>query len=149
MVHCEKPCGSIDIRNNAESFKLLENCTVIEGHLQILLIDAHASSIDYDDLSFPMLTEVTDYVLFFRAFGLRSLIKLFPNLSVIKGQRLFHDYALVIYEMRDLQEIGLINLTAILKGSVRIERNRNLCFANTINWDLITKTGKDDNYIKV
>ncbi|GBO12938.1 Insulin-like peptide receptor [Araneus ventricosus] len=140
-------CKSVDIRNKVENFKKLENCTVIEGYLQILLID-NGQAQDYDGLSFPELVEITDYFLLYRAFGLNSVGKLFPNLSVIRGNELFHNYAFVIFEMYHLQEIGLSKLTDILRGSVRIEKNPGLCYVETIDWDLIAKEGKGGHFIK-
>lgn len=143
----ERTCKSVDIRSNVSEFDKLTDCTVIEGSLQVVLLKGHPDN--FKNLTFPLLTEVTEYVLFFRVFGLTSLGHLFPNLSVIRGQKLFHNYALVIYEANDLSEISLVNLTTIVKGAVRIERNSNLCFADSINWDLITKAGKGYNQVKV
>lgn len=143
----ERTCKSVDIRSNVTEFDKLINCTVIEGSLQVVLLKGHPDS--FKNLTFPLLTEVTEYVLIFRVFGLTSLGHLFPNLSVIRGQKLFHNYALVIYEANDLAEVSLVNLTNIVKGAVRIERNSNLCFAETISWDLITKAGKGYNQVKV
>lgn len=34
-------------------------------------------------------------------------------------------------------ELGLTGLTHILRGGVRIEKNRNLCYVNTISWETI------------
>ncbi|GFV13966.1 insulin-like peptide receptor [Trichonephila clavipes] len=140
-------CKSVDIRNKVENLKKLENCTVIEGHLQILLID-NGQAQDYDGLSFPDLVEITDYLLLYRAFGLNSVGKLFPNLSVIRGNELFHNYAFVVFEMYHLQEIGLSKLTDILRGSVRIEKNPGLCYVETIDWDLIAREGNGGHFIK-
>lgn len=42
-----------------------------------------------------------------------SLKTLFPNLAVIRGQELIENYALVIYKMPGMQEIGLPSLTNI------------------------------------
>ncbi|XP_053210076.1 insulin-like peptide receptor isoform X3 [Panonychus citri] len=142
----EKTCESLDIRDISE-LKQLENCTVIEGSLQISTI-YNGTSRHFENMSFPLLTEVTDYVLIFRVSGITTLAKLFPNLTVIRGQHLFHNFALIIYDVTDLQEIGLVNLTTIVKGAVRIEKNRNLCFAETVNWDLIAKSGKGSNHVK-
>ncbi|XP_015788259.2 LOW QUALITY PROTEIN: insulin-like peptide receptor [Tetranychus urticae] len=142
----EKTCGSLDIRDVSE-LKQLENCTVIEGSLQISTI-YNGTSRHFENISFPLLTEVTDYVLIFRVSGIITLAKLFPNLTVIRGQHLFHNFALIIYDVTDLQEIGLSNLTTIVKGAVRIEKNRHLCFAETVNWDLIAKSGKGSNHVK-
>lgn len=138
-------CQSVDIRNNISQFFLLENCTVIEGHLQILLLFKTKSE-DFRDLSFPMLTLITDYLLLFRVYGLESLRKLFPNLTVIRGTRLFFNYALVIFEMVHMREIGLYNLMNITRGAVRIEKNDELCYLSTIDWSQILDS-VEDNYI--
>lgn len=141
-------CPSIDIRNNDfRVFSKLENCTVIEGHLQILLID-NATWAHYENLTFPKLREITDYMLLYRAIGLQTLSKLFPNLAVIRGRNLISDFALAVFEMRDLQDLGLTNLTVIERGSVRITKNPNLCFADTIAWDLIMKSGIRSSHIR-
>ncbi|XP_066996033.2 insulin-like peptide receptor [Anabrus simplex] len=141
-------CQSVDVRNSVEAFdRRLRGCEVVEGFVQILLID-HADESSFANLSFPELREITGYLLLYRVNGLRSLSKLFPNLSVIRGNTLFLNYALVAFEMMHLQEIGLHSLTDILRGSVRLEKNPQLCYVKTIDWDLIAKAGKDGHYIK-
>ncbi|KAI4791265.1 hypothetical protein KUCAC02_034111 [Chaenocephalus aceratus] len=77
-------CGpSIDIGNDISEFRRLENCTVVEGYLQILLIgDKNNNNINQEffrSLSFPKLTMVTDYLLLFRVSGLDSLSTLFSE----------------------------------------------------------------------
>ncbi|XP_064422051.1 insulin-like growth factor 1a receptor [Latimeria chalumnae] len=130
-------CGpSIDIRNDVYELKRLENCTVIEGYLQILLI-SNAKAEDFRNLRFPKLTVITDYLLLFRVSGLESLRDLFPNLTVIRGRNLFYNYALVIFEMTNLKEIGLYNLRNITRGAIRIEKNSDLCYLYTVDWSLI------------
>lgn len=131
-------CSSIDIRNTVANFRLLENCTVVEGFLKIVLID-NGKPNDYENLTFPKLREINDYLLVFRVSGLLSLAKMFPNLSVIRGRTLLHNYAFVIYEMLSLQEIGLKSLTNILRGDIRIEKNPNLCFVDTVDWSRIAR----------
>lgn len=66
----------------------------------ISLIDKYNET-DYD-VSFPKLTEITDFLLLYRVNGLKSLIKLFPNLRVIRGNTLIKDFALIIYQMMHL-----------------------------------------------
>ncbi|XP_065604897.1 insulin receptor [Cyrtonyx montezumae] len=138
-------CRSMDIRNNLTRLSLLENCTVIEGHLQILLMFKTKPE-DFRELSFPKLTMITDYLLLFRVYGLESLKGLFPNLTVIRGTHLFFNYALVIFEMVHLKEIGLYNLMNITRGAVRIEKNNELCYLSTIDWSRILDS-VEDNYI--
>lgn len=133
------------MRNQVEHFAVLENCTVIEGHLQIRLIEFSPEE-DFNSLSFPDLREITDYVLLYRVYGLRSLAHMFPNLSVVRGQHLFYDYALVVFEMPDLEELGLQGMTRILRGAVRIEKNPQLCYIDTVDWSVLG-VNREDNFI--
>uniref|UniRef100_A0AAY4BLE4 Tyrosine-protein kinase receptor n=1 Tax=Denticeps clupeoides TaxID=299321 RepID=A0AAY4BLE4_9TELE len=143
-------CGlSIDIRNDIGEFKKLENCTVVEGYLHILLIGDktnHANQDVFRTLSFPKLTVITDYLLLFRVSGLDSLSALFPNLNVIRGRNLFYNYALVIFEMTGLKDIGLYNLRNITRGAIRIEKNPELCYLDSIDWSLIMDA-ESNNFI--
>ena len=63
---------------------------------------------------------------------------MFPNLAVIRGHQLFSDYALVVYENQQLRDLGLNRLTRIMRGTVRIEKNPNLCYLNTVDWERLT-----------
>ena len=112
-------CDSLDIRNSMSALSRLQNCTVVEGHLHIVLSDRGREDPHLVNLSFPRLREITDYLLLYRVSGLRSLSTLFPNLAVIRGQLLLYNYALVIFEMPDLYDIGLLSLMHIARGSVR------------------------------
>ncbi|OXU24559.1 hypothetical protein TSAR_005271 [Trichomalopsis sarcophagae] len=98
-------------------------------------------------MSYPDLVEITGYFMVYRVQGLQSLGHLFPNLAVIRGHLLFLNYAFVAFEMTSLQEIGLASLTDIMRGSVRFEKNPVLCYANTVDWDLIAHAGKGGNVI--
>ncbi|XP_076171634.1 insulin receptor [Ptiloglossa arizonensis] len=138
-------CHSIDIRNSVTHFAIMKNCRVIEGFLQIVLIE-DSTEADFQNIRFPELREITGYLLLYRVNGLKSLVNLFPNLEVIRGNVLLTDYAFMLYEMQNLQEIGLKKLTEISRGSVRIEKNPALCYTNTLNWDLIVSVG--ENVIK-
>lgn len=139
-------CQSLDIRNHVQAFDSLTNCTVIEGYLRILLID-YAEASDYEDLTFPDLREITEFLLLYRVYGLRTLSHIFPNLSVIRGQQLFYNYGLVVFEMPHFEELGLHSLTRIVRGAVRLEKNPDLCYVDTINWMKITSVNNEDNFI--
>ncbi|XP_066590355.1 insulin-like receptor isoform X2 [Prorops nasuta] len=141
-----KVCQSIDIRNSVNQFSRLKGCRVVEGFVQILLID-RADDSAYANLTFPELVEITGYLVLYRVNGLRSVGHLFPNLTVIRGHSLFINYALVAFEMMHLQEIGLTSLTDIQRGSVRFEKNPALCYVDTIEWDVIAKAGKGEHVI--
>uniref|UniRef100_A0A672ZAC8 Tyrosine-protein kinase receptor n=1 Tax=Sphaeramia orbicularis TaxID=375764 RepID=A0A672ZAC8_9TELE len=138
-------CSSKDIRNNVTNLQTLENCTVIEGHLKILLM-FRTKPEDFRGFSFPKLRVITDYLLLFRVYGLESLSDLFPNLTVIRGNNLFFNYALVLFEMVQLREIGLHSLMNITRGAVRIEKNADLCYLSTLDWSKILDS-VEDNYI--
>ncbi|XP_039293585.1 insulin receptor [Nilaparvata lugens] len=134
-------CPNTDVRNNISIMRTkLENCTVIEGSLHVVLIEK-ASENKFENVSFPLLREVTGFVLFYRVNYLRSIGQLFPNLSVIRGNHLFMNFALVIYEMRDLQEVGLYNLRTIVRGSVCIFKNTKLCYVNSVDWLSLSEMG--------
>ncbi|XP_077988842.1 insulin-like peptide receptor [Glandiceps talaboti] len=143
----ETVCNTIDIRNKVENFDQLENCTVIEGNLKIILID-FATSSEYEDLSFPGLVEITGYFLMFRVKGLLTFKHIFPNLAVIRGQQLFFNYALVAFEMQDMKEIGLHGLVTIQRGGVRIEKNSNLCYMDTINFQVLVGGTQTENFMR-
>lgn len=68
----------------------------------ISLVDKYNET-DYDGLEFPLLTEITGFLLLYRVNGLKSLLQLFPNLRIIRGNDLINDYSLIIYEMMHMQ----------------------------------------------
>ncbi|OQV25442.1 putative Insulin receptor [Hypsibius exemplaris] len=136
-------CESINVMNIVENFDQIGNCTVIEGHLKIILIDFPEKS--YDTLSFPNLREVTDFVLIYRVSKLRTLKNIFPNLAIIRGRKLIRNNALVIFENNELEEIGLIGLTRIVRGSIYIWRNNLLCYVDTVNWKALTDPESEDS----
>jgi len=139
-------CSSVDLRNTVSDFHLMENCTIIEGHLQILLMD-HTVAADFEHLSFPNLREIADYLLLYRVYGMKTLSHMFPNLIAIRGQTLFFNYALVVFEMPDLENLGLGNLRSIVRGAVRIERNPRLCYIDTVDWSAVLSSRKVDNFM--
>lgn len=139
-------CKSLDIRNSVKQMRLLTNCTVIEGFLLISLITAGSPEL-YNE-SFPLLIEVTDYIIVYQASHLRSLGQIFPNLSIIRGRKNFEGYALVVYFNPHLEELALPKLTMIGSG-VRIERNDMLCFVDTIDWSQIVRSNTTEVFIEV
>lgn len=49
------------------------------------------------------------------------------------------NYALVVYQNDDLEDIGLTKLSVIKNGGIRINENRRLCYARYIRWDVILR----------
>lgn len=136
----ETICTDIDVRNYVSNFEVLRGCTVVEGYVQINLID-NSTGQDFANLSFPELKEITEYLSFYHVSGLKSIGSLFPNLAIIRGNNLISDYTFSVFSMFNLQVIGLHKLTHIMKGTVMILRNPGLCFVHTVNWTAIATKG--------
>lgn len=126
----------------------LENCTTLEGSIQVQMV-RKASDAVMKQLQFPKLTEITGHLLVSLMYGRRSLREIFPNLAVIRGRQVFLDYSLIIYQNDGLEEVNLPSLTTILRGGVRIEKNINLCYVETIRWKSIMRNTKVDEYTLV
>lgn len=128
-----RTCNSIEVRTRKD-FELLKNCTRVHGHVWL----AHMQLTPHDVGALKYLSEVeeiTDYLLVHRVHGLPSLHHIFPHLRLIRGRRLlFDEFALVIYENRDLGYLGLGSLLRIQAGNIRIETNPTLCYVDTVNW---------------
>lgn len=98
-------CEDVSVRNTVEELvQFVSGCNRIYGYLDIALIERTNTS-SFENVSFPELTEITGFLLLYRIHGLTSIGKLFPNLTVIRGLTLFRDYSLVMYEIRDLEEV--------------------------------------------
>lgn len=72
MVSSVAVCQSIDIRNNVNQFSKLKGCRVVEGFVQILLIN-RADQSAYANISFPDLVEITGYLILYRYNYLQSI----------------------------------------------------------------------------
>ena len=92
---------------------------------------------NFDNLTFPQLTEIAGYLMVYKISGLKSVSQFFPNLVTIRGGELFKTYALIINGNPDLEDIGLSHLKTITSGAVRIEKNSMLCYVNTVDWSTI------------
>lgn len=138
-------CKSTTIRS-IQDFNKLQNCSLIVGYVHI--VHMHFTPLALEQVKASNVEEISEYLLIYRVEGLDSLERLFPKLLVIRGVNLLYDqYALVILENRDLQNIGLISLLRVLKGSIRVESNPSLCFAHTINWVAILGNNTKQYYV--
>jgi len=128
-------CESLEI-NNIADFRKLENCTHVVGHIRLAYVDLTVLAGNYSFESLATnVTEISDYLMVYRCTGLITLQSIFPRLKIIRGRTLlFDEYGLVVYENRNLREVGLVELLRIQKGSIRIESNPQLCFVETVDW---------------
>jgi len=143
--------GNINIKDNLEDFLNWQHCKVLEGSLMINMFNIdfikHNQS-QMQNVSLPELTEITDFLLLYRADQIIDLSNILPKLAVIRGNKLTNSYALVIYRMKFMTSISLPSLTHIVKGGVKIEKNPNLCYVDTINWKKIVHKDWHD-YISI
>ncbi|XP_068208063.1 insulin receptor-like isoform X2 [Palaemon carinicauda] len=145
-------CESVEITGfswNESLAEELSKCRIIQGHLRLQLIEEETEEDIIKFHSFPNLVQVTEYVIIYRVAPLRSLESILPQLSVIRGQELFHGYALVVMGNTYLERLGLDNVTDILNGSVRIEKNWLLCPGLDNRWkNVTTKSSEAKNVIQ-
>uniref|UniRef100_A0A3P9BPA5 receptor protein-tyrosine kinase n=1 Tax=Maylandia zebra TaxID=106582 RepID=A0A3P9BPA5_9CICH len=109
------------------------NCDIVIGNLEITMM-GHTRDFNF----LESIKEVTGYILF--AINEFSRLPL-HHLRIIRGSTLYEDqYALAVMVnyQRDgehgLQELGLTHLTEILRGGVKIIRNKYLSYAPQVNW---------------
>lgn len=117
----------------------IENCEIILGNIRILNAQFDTT------ISFKNLIEVTDYIIIFQPINLSTLKQLFPKLAIIRGDRLFKNYALTIFFSSTLINLNFNNLIAIQRGSIFISRLIHTCYINTIDWSYIIKDDSSGN----
>ncbi|XP_062451509.1 receptor tyrosine-protein kinase erbB-2 isoform X2 [Rhea pennata] len=112
---------------------LYQGCRVVQGNLELTYLAPDADTTFLKDIK-----EVQGYVLI--AENQVSRLEL-QSLRIIRGTQLFEErYALAVLGNAGpagapgLRQLGMRHLTEILKGGVRIERNPQLCFQETILW---------------
>ncbi|CAB3382971.1 Hypothetical predicted protein [Cloeon dipterum] len=161
-VPCDGPCpktcqGDISVHSgNIDSFK---DCTVIEGSITILdhtfvgyqhIYENYTFGNRYADMHpdrlevFSTLKEITGY-LNIQAFN-ESFTNLsyFRNLEYIGGRTLTDMFSSLYIVKTSLKSLGLRSLKKVGAGAVSIIENRELCYADGINWQTIKKSADHD-----
>ncbi|XP_050360922.1 epidermal growth factor receptor isoform X1 [Nymphalis io] len=122
------------------------NCTYVDGNLELTWLQNETM-----DLSFLQhIREVTGYVLISYV---RVAQIILPQLQIIRGRTLFklkvreEEFAMLV-TMSSALTLELPALRDVLRGSVGIYNNYNLCHVKTINWDEII-TGINATYVFV
>nr|BBI47314.1 insulin-like peptide receptor 2 [Gnatocerus cornutus] len=137
-----KICQSMDVRNEASVLEKLKGCTIITGNLTFVLVHNERDENVFKKYSFPELTEILDFLIVFSVEKLTTLRGIFPNLRTIRGRKLFLGFALIIFKVPHLEEIGLTNLVHI-GGGVKVDGCPNLCYVDTIDWEAMGATVLD------
>ncbi|KFM81599.1 Epidermal growth factor receptor, partial [Stegodyphus mimosarum] len=152
---CPKNCQGVDVvhANNIDSFK---GCTIIEGSITILDTSFDGYQEVYQNFTFgpkyprmhpsrleafSSLKEVTGYVSIQALHPEFKNLSCFRNLEIIGGRQLTEYFAALYIVKTSLESLGMRSLKKISSGSIAILENDDLCFANTINWKKIRKSG--------
>ncbi|XP_034114912.1 insulin-like peptide receptor isoform X2 [Drosophila albomicans] len=132
IIRAENICRSIEVRKLSD-FDQLRNCSLVVGHVSIANLQL-PGNVNLTQLQ-TNVTEITDYLLIYHTTGLLTAEYIFPKLRLIRGRELlFNQYSFVVYENRNLRELGLLQLLRIQNGKIRIENNPTLCYVDTIDW---------------
>lgn len=151
---CPKTCEGVSIvhSGNIESFR---DCTVIEGSLTILDQSFKGYQQVYANFSFgeryqkmhpdrlevfSTLKEVTGYVNIQGYHDEFTNLSYFRNLEIIGGRTLTEYFASLYIVKTSLTSLGLRSLKKIHSGSIAILENKNLCFAQGVDWSKIKKS---------
>ena len=151
---CPKNCQGVDTinANNIDSF---QGCTIIEGSLTILDSTFHGYQEVYTNFTFgpqysPMhpskldvfntLREVTGFINIQGNHSDFKNLSFFRNLEILGGRQLTEYFSAFYVVKTSLESLGLRALKAIRSGSVSILENKDLCFAESVDWKKVMRS---------
>lgn len=152
---CPKTCTGLGIIHSAniDSFK---DCTIIDGSLEILDQSFDGYQMVYSNFSFgprfmkmhpdrleifSTLREITGYINIQGYHPEFTNLTYFRNLKVIGGRQLLDTYFASLYIVKTaLKFLDLRSLKRINSGAVVILENKDLCFADGIDFNIIKKS---------
>lgn len=159
---CPKTCPGVGVvhSGNIDTFR---DCTIIEGTLEILDQTFNGYQQVYANFSFgprfikmhpdrlevfSTLREVTGYINIQGDHKDFTNLSYFRNLEVIGGRQLLDTYFASLYIVKtNLKSLELKSLKQINSGAVVILENKNLCFAEDIDWRKIKKSNIHESMI--
>jgi insulin receptor len=101
-----------------EQLERLKGCKIIDGNDGNLTLTRMEDAGHFKNFSFPDLIKIRDFLRIHQIDHLLSVNDFFPNLAVIRGEKLFEEsFALDITENKHLNEIGLSSLRHIGIGT--------------------------------
>ncbi|KAK3921300.1 Epidermal growth factor receptor [Frankliniella fusca] len=159
---CPKTCEGVQTvhAGNIDDF---QGCTIIEGSLTILDQSFKGFQMVYSNYSFgpryPMmhpdrlevfstLKEVTGYVNIQGYHEQFTNLSYFRNLEVIGGRALTEYFASLYIVKTSLRSLGLRSLQKVHSGSIAILENKNLCFAQGVDWKRIKKSSEHNTLLQ-
>ncbi|CAF1027588.1 unnamed protein product [Adineta ricciae] len=141
-----KVCGDVritlfELRRGLDT-QALSACEIILGSMTYApmhsLTNANTTTA-ITQIRFPYLREVYGYILLGYS-SMRSFSTMFPRLSIIHGRELYHSYSLIIMDNFLLDDLGLISLISVRRGSIILARNAQLCYTTSIRWNDIMES---------
>ena len=165
-VLCDGPCPKTcqgNVLLDSGNIGHFQSCTVVEGYLHILenslkgyqqihpnyTFGEHIGVMHPDELEvFSTLKEVTGFLNIQASHPDFKNLSYFRNLEIIGGRAL-HDYFSSLYIVKtSLESLELRSLKQINSGNVVILENKNMCFADTVNWNKLKKSNDREPIIK-
>lgn len=159
-VPCDGPCPKTcrgDTLIHAGNIDDFRGCTIIEGYIHILENSFKGYQEIYRNYSFgnhhpPMhpdrlevfstLKEITGFIDIQASHRDFKNLSYFRNLEIIGG-RVLHDYFTSLYIVKtSLVSLELTSLKTLNSGTVAILENKDLCFAENIQWEKIRKSNE-------
>ena len=157
-VPCNGPCpktchfsGTV----HAGNIDSLKNCTVLEGSITILDSSFDGYQDIYENFTFgprypamdpvklevlTSLHEITGYLNIQAHHENFTNLEAFRNLEIIGGRTLTEYFSSLYIVKSSLTSLAMRGLRKIRSGSVAILENKDLCYAEKINWQKIMKS---------
>lgn len=98
-------CGHVEVRNDISYLKMLRHCTKVRSLTIALMFNNSVESIK--NAYYPNLREIVEYFIIYEVNNITTLGQIFPNLQLIRGKKLFMDYAFVITRTPELKEVNI------------------------------------------
>ncbi|CAF1052500.1 unnamed protein product [Rotaria sordida] len=141
-----KVCGDIrvtlfELRRGFDAHAL-SSCEISLGSVTYAPMHSLINANTTISIRFPYLREVYGYMLLGYS-SMRSFSSMFPRLSIIHGRDLYHGYSLIVMDNFLLDNLGLTSLINIRRGNIIIARNAQLCYAESLRWNDIMETKKN------
>lgn len=159
---CPKNCQGVEVVHSGNIDQLI-NCTVIEGSITILdtsftgyaevyannTIGARYKPMHPSRLEvFRTLREITGYLNIQASHTDFKNLSYFRNLKTIGGRQTTDMFYALSIIKTSLVSLNLRSLGKVRSGRITIEENKDLCFADTIDWNQINITRRDEITIR-
>ena len=159
---CPKTCHFSDTIH-AGNIDTLKNCTVLEGSITILDSSFDGFQQIYENFTFgprypamdpsklevlTSLHEITGFLNIQAHHENFTNLEAFRNLEIIGGRTLTEYFSSLYIVKSSLTSLNMRNLRKIRSGAVAILENKDLCYAEKINWQKIMKSSSHNTLLQ-